>query len=37
MPTPNALSAQIKEECLDRLIPFGERHFRRPVTEFVAH
>jgi transposase InsO family protein len=27
----------IKEECLDRLIPLGERHFRRAVTEFVAH
>jgi len=27
----------IKEECLDRLIPFGERHFRRTVAEFVAH
>lgn len=27
----------IKEECLARLIPFGERHFRRAVTEFVAH
>jgi len=27
----------IKEECLDRLIPIGERHFRRAVTEFVAH
>jgi hypothetical protein len=25
------------EECLARLIPFGERHFRRAVTEFVAH
>jgi putative transposase len=25
------------EECLGRLIPFGERHFRRAVTEFVAH
>jgi hypothetical protein len=25
------------EECLDRLIPFGERHFRRAVAEFVAH
>ena len=22
----------IKEECLDRLIPIGERHFRRAVT-----
>jgi transposase InsO family protein len=27
----------IKEECLDRMIPLGERHFRRAVTEFVAH
>ena len=27
----------IKEECLDRLILFGECHFRRAVAEFVAH
>jgi transposase InsO family protein len=27
----------IKEECLDRMILLGERHFRRAVTEFVAH
>jgi putative transposase len=27
----------IKEECLDRLIPFGERHLRRAVAEFFAH
>ena len=27
----------IKEECLDRLIPIGERHFRRALAEFVAH
>jgi len=27
----------IKEECLDRLIPLGERHLRRALTEFVAH
>ena len=27
----------IKEECLNRLIPFGERHHRRAVAEFVAH
>ena len=25
----------IKEECLDRMIPIGERHFRRAVREFV--
>jgi putative transposase len=27
----------IKEDCLNRLIPIGERHFRRAVTEYVAH
>jgi putative transposase len=27
----------IKEECLDRMIPLGEAHFRRAVTEFIAH
>ena len=27
----------IKEECLDRLIPIGERHFRRVVAEYVEH
>ena len=27
----------IKEECLDRLIPMGERHFRRAVAEYVEH
>ncbi|MGH9372054.1 MAG: IS3 family transposase [Vicinamibacterales bacterium] len=27
----------IKEACLDRLIPCGERHFRRAVAELVAH
>jgi len=27
----------IKEECLDRLIPIGERRFRCAVTEYVEH
>jgi len=27
----------IKEECLNRLIPLGERHFRRTLAEFAAH
>ena len=31
------LVRSIKEECLDRLIPMGEAHFRRAVEEFVAH
>jgi len=40
-PNANAFAERfvrsIKEECLNRLIPFGERHFRRAVTEFVGH
>jgi transposase InsO family protein len=27
----------IKEECLDRLIPIAERHFRCAVGEYVEH
>ena len=27
----------IKEECLDRIIPIGERHFRHVIMEFVEH
>jgi putative transposase len=27
----------IKEECLDRMIPLGERHFRHAITEFGEH
>jgi putative transposase len=27
----------IKEECLDPIIPLGERHFRHALTEFVEH
>jgi transposase InsO family protein len=27
----------IKEECLDRLIPIGEQHFRRAMAEYVEH
>jgi hypothetical protein len=27
----------IKEDCLDTVIPLGERHLRRTVGEFVAH
>ena len=40
-PNANAYAVRfvrsIKEECLDRMIPMGERHFRRAVREFVAH
>src|SRR5229473_8244661 len=27
----------IKEECLSRVIPFGERHLRRTIAEYIAH
>lgn len=27
----------MKEVCLDRIIPIGEGHFRRAMSEFVAH
>jgi transposase InsO family protein len=27
----------IKEECLNRVIPLGERHFRRTLVEFLVH
>ena len=27
----------IKSECLNKMIPLGERHLRRAVTEFVEH
>ena len=27
----------IKEECLNRVIPFGERHLRRTLAEYVEH
>jgi transposase InsO family protein len=27
----------IKHECLNRIIPFGERHLRRTIAEFVEH
>jgi transposase InsO family protein len=27
----------MKEECLDRIIPIGEGHFRRAMSEFVVH
>ena len=27
----------IKAECFNRVIPFGERHLRRTIAEFVEH
>lgn len=31
------LVRSIREECLDRVIPLGERHLRRTLADFVAH
>jgi transposase InsO family protein len=40
-PNANAFAERfvrsIKEECLDRLIPIGDRHLRRAVAQYVAH
>jgi transposase InsO family protein len=40
-PNANAYAEQfvrsIKKECLDRLVPLGERHFRPAVAEYVEH
>ena len=27
----------VKEECLDRIVPLGERHLRRTLHEFATH
>jgi putative transposase len=40
-PNANAYSERfvcsIKQECLSRVIPFGERHLRRTIAEYVEH
>ena len=40
-PNANAYSERfvrsIKHECLNRVIPFGERHVRQTIAEFVEH
>ena len=40
-PNANAFAERflrsIKEDCLDRLIPIGDRHLRRAVAEYVEH
>jgi putative transposase len=40
-PTCNAHAERfvrsLKEECLNRVVPMGERHFRRTMLEFVEH
>ena len=37
LPSATRLVRSIKEECLDRLIPLGERHFRRALAEYMVH
>ena len=36
-PSATRLVRSIKHECLNRVIPFGERHLRRTIAEYVAH
>ncbi len=35
--TRRGSSRSMKEECLNRVIPLGERHFRTAMHEFVEH
>ena len=37
MPTPSGFVRSLREECLDRLILFGERRLLRVLEEFVTH
>ena len=37
LPSATRLVRSIKEECLGRIIPLGERHFRNAILEFVEH
>ena len=37
LPSATRLVRSIKEECLARVIPLGERHLRRTIAEFVTH
>jgi putative transposase len=36
-PSATRLVRSIKDECLSRVIPFGERHLRRTIAEYVEH
>jgi hypothetical protein len=33
----SASSGRSKEECLNRVIPLGERHLRRTIADFMSH
>ena len=37
MPSPQRFVRSIKDECLSQIIPLGERHLRRAVTEYTEH
>jgi putative transposase len=40
-PNPNAFAERfvlsVKTECLNRIVPLGEAHLRRAITEFMQH
>ena len=37
LPSATRLVRSIKHECLNRVIPFGDRHLRRMMGEYVEH
>ena len=37
LPSATRLVRSIKQECLDCVIPLGERHFQQTVPEYVVH
>jgi hypothetical protein len=37
LPSATRLVRSIKQECLSQVIPFGDRHLRRLIAEYVAH
>jgi putative transposase len=36
-PSATRLVRSIKEECLNRIVPLGERHLRKAFAEYVMH
>jgi hypothetical protein len=37
MPTRNVGCGPVKDECLSKIIPFGERSLRRAMKDYIAH
>jgi putative transposase len=37
LPSATRLVRSVKEECLDRLVPLGEWHLRKALSEYATH